>query len=79
MTSQWMPQIDQKSCTGCGECIVRCPTDSLGWQGNKAALVQPDLCTYCTLCEDACPVNAIELPYLVVMGASKEMQNEQKN
>jgi NAD-dependent dihydropyrimidine dehydrogenase PreA subunit len=51
----------------------------LGWQGNKAALVHPDLCTYCTLCEDACPVNAIELPYLVVMGASKEMQNEQRN
>lgn len=66
MTLQWMPQINQATCTGCGDCIARCPTGALGWQGDKAALPHPELCTYCAACEDVCPVTAIELPYLIV-------------
>jgi ferredoxin len=62
----WLPRIEQVLCTGCGECIARCPTGALGWQADKAALVQPQLCTYCATCEDVCPVGAIELPYLIV-------------
>lgn len=65
MTSEWMPQIDQTRCTGCGDCIRVCPTEALGWQNDKAALIHPDLCTYCAMCEAVCPVSAIELPYLI--------------
>lgn len=61
-----MPQINQAKCTACGDCIAVCPTDALGWQAGKAALLYPDLCTYCTLCEDVCPVGAIDLPFLIV-------------
>lgn len=66
MTHQWLPQIDRLKCSGCGDCIANCPTHALGWQGGKASLLSPDLCTYCTLCEDVCPVGAIELPFLIV-------------
>jgi ferredoxin len=62
----WLPRINQTLCTGCGDCIRECPTGALGWQDAKAALVAPDRCTYCATCEDLCPVNAIELPYLIV-------------
>ena len=62
----WLPSVEQALCTGCGECIARCPTGALGWQAAKAALVQPQLCTYCAACEDVCPVGAVELPYLIV-------------
>jgi ferredoxin len=49
----------------------------LGWQAGKAALLHPELCTYCAGCEDICPVAAIELPYLIVRGESNEKaQNE---
>lgn len=61
----WLPQIDAAICTGCGECIKRCPTGALGQVGGKAALVRPEACTYCTWCEDVCPVGAIALPFLI--------------
>jgi Fe-S-cluster-containing hydrogenase component 2 len=43
-----------------------CPVSALAQVDDKAALVDPQACTYCTLCENICPVDAIELPYLVV-------------
>lgn len=68
MTDQsiWLPRIDQIVCTGCGDCITQCPSGALGWQHEKANLVRPELCLYCASCEDICPVNAIELPFLIV-------------
>jgi len=63
---EWLPQIDRKACTGCGECVAVCPVSALGIVDGKAALVDPQACTYCTLCENICPVSAIELPYLIV-------------
>lgn len=70
--SEWFPRIDQNLCIGCGDCIRECPTDALGRQGEKAALVHPALCTYCAACEDICPVDAIELPYLIVKREANE-------
>lgn len=75
MTQQWMPQIDQRKCTGCGECVSRCPTGALGRIAEKATLIHPDLCTYCTLCEDVCPVGAIELPFLIINFCFNEETN----
>lgn len=43
-----------------------CPTHALAKIDGKAMLVDAEACTYCTLCEMICPVDAIELPYLVV-------------
>lgn len=64
--SQWMPQLSTTACTGCGECIAHCPTDALGWQQGKAALLYPERCIYCAHCESICPTGAIALPYLVL-------------
>jgi NAD-dependent dihydropyrimidine dehydrogenase PreA subunit len=75
---QWMPQIDQRICTGCAECIKACPTGALGVQNGKATLLHPEICTYCAACEEICPVGAIELPYLIVKPEPKEeAQDEQ--
>ena len=61
----WLPRRDRSLCTGCGDCITRCPTGALGQLEGKAVLVHPEVCTYCAECEDLCPVNAIALPYLI--------------
>jgi ferredoxin len=42
----------------------------LGWRDAKAALLHPQLCTYCAACEDICEPGAIELPYLVVKSSA---------
>jgi ferredoxin len=69
---QWLPHIDRARCTGSGHCITGCPTGALGWQDGKAALLYPDLCSYCGICEEVCPVSAIELPYLIVKRESPD-------
>lgn len=61
----WMPRINRAVCTGCGDCIAACLADALGQIEGKADLVDPEACTYCTACEDICPVRAIELPFLI--------------
>jgi ferredoxin len=63
--TDWLPKINRKRCTGCGDCIEICPTKALGQVDGKAQLVDADACTYCTVCEDVCPVNAIALPFLI--------------
>jgi quercetin dioxygenase-like cupin family protein/NAD-dependent dihydropyrimidine dehydrogenase PreA subunit len=62
---EWIPQIDRQRCTGCGECVARCPTGALGWDRGKAAVLHPDSCTYMAICEAVCPASAIELPYVI--------------
>lgn len=65
MDRAWIPKIDRRKCTACGDCIARCPTGALGLVAGKAAVIYPDACTYSAICEAICPVGAIELPYLI--------------
>ncbi len=67
--SRWLPQIELALCTGCGHCIAICPTKALGWHGTQAGVVNPEACTYDARCEAICPVDAIALPYQIVMDA----------
>lgn len=73
----WLPNILAALCNGCGECIVGCPTAALASLAGKAALVRPDACTYCAACKSVCPVNAIELPYLICKPESMEKRTRE--
>lgn len=64
-TLDWMPRINQQRCNGCGICIEHCPAGVLLLSEGKAVLAYPDQCRYCAACELVCPVQAIELPFLV--------------
>jgi NAD-dependent dihydropyrimidine dehydrogenase PreA subunit len=37
---------------------------------GKAVLAHPERCTYCTVCENVCPEDAIALPFLIVLAPS---------
>jgi quercetin dioxygenase-like cupin family protein/NAD-dependent dihydropyrimidine dehydrogenase PreA subunit len=62
---RWLPHIDLQRCTGCGDCIPRCPTQALGWADGKAAILRPDACIYSGTCETVSPVGAVELVYVI--------------
>lgn len=66
-----LPEINLQLCTGCGDCIKACEPRALTLVGGKAVLAHPELCQYEGGCEPACPVGAIQLPYLVVFDKNR--------
>ena len=46
------------TCTGCGQCVRRCPTNNITLQNGKPVWGQD--CTHCMACICYCPVEAIE-------------------
>ncbi len=45
-----------------------CPTGALALAEGKAVMAHPELCIYDGECEPVCPVAAIQLPYVIVLG-----------
>jgi NAD-dependent dihydropyrimidine dehydrogenase PreA subunit len=63
----WLPHIDAALCTGCGDCVIACPTHVLALADGLAVIVEPAACSYCGDCESVCPTGAITLPYQIVL------------
>lgn len=63
----WFPQIDNELCTGCGDCIAVCPTAALGLVNDLAVIEEPAACNYCGACEIICLVDAIALPFQIIL------------
>ena len=56
--STFVPQIDESTCTGCGECVKLCEFNALTVIGKKV-LVFPELCHSCLGCQMICPEDAV--------------------
>ena len=52
--------VDVEKCTGCGDCVENCPTESIKLENDKA--VVDDDCIECGVCIDECPNDAISMP-----------------
>lgn len=57
-----IPIINLERCDRCGQCVERCPEDALVMTKDGPAFREPNLCTFCTLCENICPLGAIRAP-----------------
>ena len=62
-----MLEIDYDKCTGCGDCVTKCPGQAVTMLDGKPMLSRPGDCTYCTDCEGFCPSHAIRAPYEIIM------------
>ncbi|MHA1516226.1 MAG: 4Fe-4S binding protein, partial [Candidatus Heimdallarchaeaceae archaeon] len=57
--------IDPKTCIACGTCIVQYQCPAIYWsvdtnsKGKKYSIIDPSLCTGCSVCSQICPVKAI--------------------
>jgi len=76
--------IDQELCSGCGNCVDRCPVDAIIL--DEFAVVNRDLCLGCGLCAGVCPEEAITLhlredeeePYERVLALGKAVYEGKK-
>ncbi len=68
-TTNFIPEINENDCTGCGKCVIACPVEAMTLvsandpknpKKNKAGL-NKETCLGCGLCARACPVNQIHL------------------
>ncbi len=68
-TSNYLPEVNQSDCTGCGKCVNVCPVEALSLTSandpknlkGKIAKPDKDLCLGCGLCVRECQPEAIKL------------------
>jgi NAD-dependent dihydropyrimidine dehydrogenase PreA subunit len=56
-----LPTLDERLCTGCGDCVVVCPAACLEMAGSLPWLPRPRDCVSCALCAAVCPAEAIAM------------------
>ena len=59
-TTNFLPEIDKDSCSGCEKCIDVCAVDALTLEDNVAKLDE-DICLGCGNCKQVCPASSISL------------------
>jgi NAD-dependent dihydropyrimidine dehydrogenase PreA subunit len=56
-----LPVLDETRCTGCGDCVLVCPTQCLALAGGLPRLARPLDCVSCVLCVHICPAEALKM------------------
>jgi ferredoxin len=65
-TNMPIPNIDIDRCTGCGLCVLACPSNALMMKDGVAIVGNPNACTYAGHCERICPEQAISRPFQII-------------
>jgi ferredoxin len=68
-TTNFIPEIDEAPCTGCGKCVDVCPVEAMSLVSasdphaprKKKARLNADICLGCGVCVRNCPTAAISL------------------
>ena len=68
-TTNFLPKVNSKNCTGCGQCVEVCPVEAMGLVSandpkkgkSKIAQVNENICLGCGVCAKKCTKDALEL------------------
>ena len=52
-------ELNEKTCIGCGMCVIVCPHRIFELQNDKARIIDYNGCMECGACATNCPVKAI--------------------
>ena len=69
VAANWVMELDQDACKGCGKCEKACPIDAIsmvettseGGKTKKKAQCDTDLCLGCGVCYSSCKFSAIKM------------------
>jgi len=79
--SNFIPALDQESCTGCGTCAESCHIKAIAMadagSGQEAPQVNKDLCLGCGVCAASCPNGALTMDRRTVLHVPPENRKEQ--
>jgi uncharacterized protein len=58
------PQVTEKKCTGCGDCVVHCAQEAIGINPEtEKAVIDPTKCVGCAECLLVCPYGNIQIQW----------------
>jgi uncharacterized Fe-S center protein len=58
------PQVTEKKCTGCGECVAHCAQEAIGINPEtEKAVIDPKKCVGCAECILVCPYGNIQIQW----------------
>lgn len=68
-TTNYIPEIEESKCTGCGKCVEVCPVEAMALVSagdphhpkKKKARLLADICLGCGVCVRACPEESLHL------------------
>ena len=58
--TNFIPAVDERSCTGCGDCVDQCPVEAISLK-DDVAFFNREGCLGCGFCATICPVECIIL------------------
>ncbi len=69
------PVITEAKCTGCGDCVTRCPVRCIEPVGEKAYAINLKECADCGCCLKVCDAEAVNLEYVGMGRAIRLLTN----